>query len=221
MTKRELIDEILTINQSARPGFLSRFTDGQLDEYLAHLRVLARPRLSGDPARYERYFRNCPTIRVPLPQWRQTAEHTEDLDAADLADGPMDGLEDDFDGAPGPAADYAELDVQPAERQQLYVEPDDLDEEDDDARAEAEEFGEELPARATVALAGPQPDDEDYEEEEVLLAPAEPTAADLDPEDESETDPDSADRPAEALAVAQSAGPGFAGKDDEPEAWLY
>jgi len=56
MTKRELIDEIMTINRSASPRFLARFEDVQLDEYLAHLRVLDTPRLSGSSERYEKYL---------------------------------------------------------------------------------------------------------------------------------------------------------------------
>ncbi len=37
MTKRQLIDEIIHINQSAEPGFLSEFDDVELAEYLRHL----------------------------------------------------------------------------------------------------------------------------------------------------------------------------------------
>lgn len=65
MTKRQLIDEIVTINQSATPGFLARFEDVDLDEYLQHLRLSRTPRLSGDPHRYDHYFNNCPKIRLP------------------------------------------------------------------------------------------------------------------------------------------------------------
>jgi len=62
MTKRQLIDEIVTINQSAEPGFLANFDDSDLDEYLRHLRLAQRPHLSGDACRYDRYFKNCPTV---------------------------------------------------------------------------------------------------------------------------------------------------------------
>ena len=65
MTKRELIDEILMINRTAAPEFLARFNDGDLDEYLQHLRVSRVPRLSGEPGRYERYFpASAPVSRV-------------------------------------------------------------------------------------------------------------------------------------------------------------
>jgi len=56
MTKRQLIDEIIALNRSARPGFLAQFDDGQLRVYLQHLRVVQIPRVQRDPRRYERYF---------------------------------------------------------------------------------------------------------------------------------------------------------------------
>lgn len=37
MNKRQLIDEIIRINRTARPSFLARFDEGDLDEYLRHL----------------------------------------------------------------------------------------------------------------------------------------------------------------------------------------
>ena len=43
MTKRQLIDEIRTLNETADPAFLARFEDGDLDEYLRHLRWRGRP----------------------------------------------------------------------------------------------------------------------------------------------------------------------------------
>ncbi|MCK5113291.1 MAG: hypothetical protein KAR11_00825 [Phycisphaerae bacterium] len=46
MTKRELIDEIMEINISAGPGFLSRFSDNELKEYLQHLQIIQEPRNS-------------------------------------------------------------------------------------------------------------------------------------------------------------------------------
>lgn len=58
MTKRELIDEILVRNRTARPSFLARFPDEELQQYLQHLEVLRKPRLTGDASRYEKYFAN-------------------------------------------------------------------------------------------------------------------------------------------------------------------
>jgi len=46
MTKREIIDEIMEINLSAGAGFLSRFSDDELSEYLRHLRVVDSPRMT-------------------------------------------------------------------------------------------------------------------------------------------------------------------------------
>jgi len=88
MTKREMIDEILSINLSAEPQFLARFADGQLFDYLTHLRVLSTPRLIGNAERYEKYFRNLPAIAGPRPQWRCDTEHAQEIaidDQADLA----------------------------------------------------------------------------------------------------------------------------------------
>ena len=44
MTKRQLIDQILSLNVSADPGFLAEFQDRELDEYLAHLTRARMPR---------------------------------------------------------------------------------------------------------------------------------------------------------------------------------
>jgi len=37
MTKRQLIDRILSINETAEPGFLAQFQRRDLDDYLAQL----------------------------------------------------------------------------------------------------------------------------------------------------------------------------------------
>jgi hypothetical protein len=62
MTKRQLIDEIVAINQSAKAEFLARFGDVDLGEYLSHLRSAREPRLTGDSRRFDRYFRNVPVM---------------------------------------------------------------------------------------------------------------------------------------------------------------
>ena len=43
MTKRELIDEITHLNPTATPAFLAPFEDGDLAEYLEHLRWVVPP----------------------------------------------------------------------------------------------------------------------------------------------------------------------------------
>lgn len=58
MTKRQLIDEILSLNHSAHASFLAKFADGELSEYLEHLQAAGRSPLQGEPGRYERYFRD-------------------------------------------------------------------------------------------------------------------------------------------------------------------
>jgi hypothetical protein len=104
MTKRQLIDEIVSMNQSARPGFLARFDDTDLDEYLQHLRLARTPRLAGDPHRYDRYFNNCPAIRLPgVPvsvaaetQARPSSDETGDQPPSDGSDDPSDDLPSDL-----------------------------------------------------------------------------------------------------------------------------
>ena len=44
MTKRQLIDQILSLNETAEPGFLAQFQDRELDEYLVHLTRAKMPR---------------------------------------------------------------------------------------------------------------------------------------------------------------------------------
>jgi len=62
MTKRQLIDEIISLNASAEPAFLARFDEGDLGEYLGHLQHARMPRLTGDPRRFDHYFDGCPAI---------------------------------------------------------------------------------------------------------------------------------------------------------------
>ena len=56
MTKRQLIDQILSLNQTAEPAFLAQFQDRDLDEYLAHLTVAKMPRGASPSARRRRDF---------------------------------------------------------------------------------------------------------------------------------------------------------------------
>ncbi len=73
MTKRELIDQILTENPTAEPAFLAQFSDEQLRDYLAHLKQIKQPRLSGNPSRFDRYFRHSPPVSPPIApaRWRR------------------------------------------------------------------------------------------------------------------------------------------------------
>lgn len=63
MTKRQLIDEIISINRTAQPSFLARFNEIDLDEYLRHLIGAKTSRLSGDYSRYRKYFQTDGTER--------------------------------------------------------------------------------------------------------------------------------------------------------------
>ena len=73
MTKRELIDQILQLNHSARPEFLARFPDGELDDYLQHLERARTPRLSGAKDCYDKYFANLPKMAAPAAPRRRTS----------------------------------------------------------------------------------------------------------------------------------------------------
>jgi hypothetical protein len=133
MTKRELIDEIVAINHTASPQFLARFQDDELDEYLGHLRVLARPRLSGNAERYEKYFRNCPTTQPARPLWRTDSERIEQILASDARSPQAAELEPAVATATAVAEappttgqeELTSLSVSAAEREQLLAELDD------------------------------------------------------------------------------------------------
>lgn len=77
MTKRELIDQILTENGTAEPGFLAQFSDEQLHEYLTHLKWLKQPRLRGDASRFDRYFRSVSSAASPPAHWRAARDAQE------------------------------------------------------------------------------------------------------------------------------------------------
>ncbi len=53
MTKRQLIDEIVSINKSAPAAFLASFDDGELNEYLEHLKFAQEPKPSVDSGKHE------------------------------------------------------------------------------------------------------------------------------------------------------------------------
>ncbi len=56
MTKRELIDGIMEINNSATPDFLARFDNDDLHAYLESLHRIQTPRLRVDPNRFSGQF---------------------------------------------------------------------------------------------------------------------------------------------------------------------
>ena len=80
MTKRQLIDRIVSINHSAAPSFLARFDEGDLDAYLRHLQEPQTPRLAGDGHRHDRYFENLPTVTIGETPVPAEPEQEPDLD---------------------------------------------------------------------------------------------------------------------------------------------
>ena len=51
MTKRQLIDEIVLLNPTAKPGFLAQFDGEDLDKYLHQLEAVRAPRIPGVQSR--------------------------------------------------------------------------------------------------------------------------------------------------------------------------
>ena len=198
MTKRELIDEIVAINHTATPAFLAKFSDDDLDEYLAHLRILATPRLSGDASRYERYFLNCPTIPAPRPAWRTRAEPEPTPIDDDLP-------EDSDESEP----EHIEcLVATPAEPVETELDADEPFEEQTDADEQAAAVADDDPP----GLADVEEEDLDNAEEQ-----------DLDEDEEPET-PQEAPAPAAVpagFAREQASAPLAAGEEDDSESWLY
>ena len=91
MTKRQLIDEILTMNRSARPSFLAEFEDHDLSEYLDHLLAVCGPKPQGDPWWPERHLKNRPATppadaaKTP-PRFRDRAAQPDDAEDDPLRD---------------------------------------------------------------------------------------------------------------------------------------
>jgi hypothetical protein len=90
MTKRQLIDEIVTLNHTAEPAFLARFEDQDLREYLDHLQASRAPRPWGETHRYDKYFvaRTVPEPAMGLDVNTASQETDAAERAALLADEP-------------------------------------------------------------------------------------------------------------------------------------
>ncbi len=182
MTKRQLIDEIVSRNRTASPRFLARFDDEDLTEYLAHLRVLEAPRLSGNAERFAQYFRDLPTVANQTAAWRVDTEHVEEVSADDLPEGryvPEPGGEDleempdqldeanevRWDELDDPDSEY----VTAAEREQLLAAHDDYEADEPD---EFDEFDDAEPFPLELTLQPPA-----RTPEPVAVAAAAPAAA--------------------------------------------
>ena len=93
MTKRQLIDQIIAVNRSARPGFLARFDDEDLRDYLDHLMTARQPLPVARTHSHEKYF----TAPQPTATAVLEAPEQDDLDApspddADETRGERDAL---------------------------------------------------------------------------------------------------------------------------------
>jgi hypothetical protein len=193
MTKRELIDEIVSINRSASPRFLAQFDDVELDAYLAHLSVLKTPRLSGDAAQYEKYFRDLPTIQAPRPAWRVAPVPVSVVAEQELPD-PMADDEPDIE-------DQADEEVLPA------PEPD----------ADEPPFPEDQDPAIQDGLPDPAEDEADDAEEELDEA----HESDLPAPKPKKRRARPRRRPAAAAKAAPSETPLFAQAEEESDSWLY
>ncbi len=79
MTKRQLIDEIVSINKSAPAAFLASFDDGELNEYLEHLKFTQEPKPSVDSGKYDYYFQSPRSLHL----------HNQDVTVEDTDSQPM------------------------------------------------------------------------------------------------------------------------------------
>ena len=118
MTKRQLIDEILTMNKTAKPAFLARFAQDDLEEYLRQLLGLNKPVLTGNAGRYEKYFVYRPSqakpievpVIEPLPQVTVTVAQEAELISRAMFDQPQ--------AAPAEPAQQQAAEVNAAVREQ-------------------------------------------------------------------------------------------------------
>lgn len=176
MTKRQLIDEIVTLNQTAEPAFLAKFDPGELDEYLRHLRLAGTPRMRRGMGRYRKYFDNCPRIAfTPAPPEALQRFQNEDTDV----NWPL--QVDETDQQPAPATQFTpdlepyDSASDPTQSLQAYDQPEILFEIVDDSansdriapeiQSAAEETTHADPISATQQYQSETVEDDDFEEE--------------------------------------------------------
>jgi hypothetical protein len=97
MTKRELIDQITRLNPTAMPAFLAGFKDGELDEYLKHLRWASAPQVA---------FRAVAGGRMLSPSQAQAAEPVLDSESEFQVAAAVEPAGMDLPQAPAPE-DYS------------------------------------------------------------------------------------------------------------------
>jgi hypothetical protein len=193
MTKRQLIDEIVVLNQTAKPAFLAKFNDGALSDYLHHLLQSRRPRLFGDSHRYDKYFvKDTP---APVSQRHTAVEETVAAESAAItvSETPQ----------PLPAEETVAAHLEPAAR---VAEPVVADvQEDVAADGNAEEAGEstDLTYGYTFLPSVHSHDDED-DSEDLGISPAD----------------DHADEQRETVSASLAAGDQDRPKDSN-DTWLF
>jgi len=230
MTKREMIDEILSINISAEPRFLARFADDQLSEYLTHLHVLAKPRLTGSSDRYDKYFRDLPKIAA-RPKWRTETPQPEEIVADQFDqdfrleeeaipnDAPQAGQDDELFVQDFYSTELVTSDVDLAvgldEREQLLAFSEDLDCQDADQQ-EPDEAEMEAPFKIVSSTKGLT--------EQRDAAPR-PIATTPYSTDASQAPAGQSAKPAHTLfhahATATAPPPEQTPQDEQDENWLY
>jgi len=199
MTKRQLIDQIMTVNRSARPEFLARFDDDDLHDYLDHLAVLLEPRLTGQTDRYEKYFVATTPAAAVGPDTPER-EDQDDLRSADGADDAEDAAPPTGGLMPSFIYDQqhpAPISVSPAPQ--------------DDEPAETTD---DEPAE-TLDEDNLGDDEEDIDREQ---APAEADESYL-ASDETEDDEPVED--GDLVPVGQCADESFAETEEDTESWLF
>jgi hypothetical protein len=175
MTKRQLIDEIMQLNQSAKPEFLARFGDDELNDYLRHLRQACRPRRFWSEGQFDRYFAS-----LVAPRPRQAAGR---VDLASLVNRATTALMPDFASATaiaeGPYVDeyaFEEAATPPVETWQADLANEETQIEDmdvvDDAEAVDAEYAHDQASDEDEADDAAPVDECAEDEDEDFLAPA-------------------------------------------------
>lgn len=73
MSKRQLIDEIICMNRTAKPEFLAGFREIELERYLRQLQSARTSPLTGDWMRFAKYFAGVDNIASSEAQYGHSA----------------------------------------------------------------------------------------------------------------------------------------------------
>ena len=212
MTKRQLIDEIVTMNRSAPPSFLAKFNTGDLREYLDHLALARQPRLRTNAAQRGKYLQAVAAAAMspqyqaePQYMWdsyEEPTSHEPSPERPESVDREPAGLEVDLtpyeldNGVDFRADDSAE-----APRGTFLSEP---------AAEEGSFESHEAPSPEAVEEPGQDQVEEPEDEQD------EDNAAEM---DEDAVD-DSAEQPVMAFAASETDSAGVSAEEDT-ESWLF